>query len=533
LALKKVFALIIIFFMLTIKVYGQNYTLVYLFGGSTTTYLDNISFAPNKISTAAPSYFDLDENGNLVLNGIDKKFIDECHNNNIKVTPLLSNHWDKKVGNAALDNREKLADQIAWAVYQYDLDGVNVDIENVNHLYRDKYTNFVKLLRDRMPNKIITTAVAANPNGWSSGWHGSYDYTALAKYSDYLMLMAYDESYQGSLPGPVASASFVENSIKYALKHTIPDKIVLGIPFYGRYWKEGSPTGGYGITSLDVEYLLANYSGTKTYDNATKSAKAVITIKDTDTLPVLWGKNKLTPGVYTIWYDDIKATEYKISLAKKYMLKGIGCWAIGQEVKEVWSSFEDAAIFDDVVYHWARGSVEKAYDKGWMVGTNKWEFKPDRPITRAEVAVTLVRVANLKNETAQNYFFDTQNHWAKNEIAVARKYNFLQGTGQNLFAPDRYITREEVAQMIDNIFNLSIGVDFHKEDLMDIDESMWSYESIALLYSNKIIKGYPDKKFYPYKNITRAEFATILDNLEGFGLKLNQSQRAGHILLPR
>lgn len=47
--------------------------------------------------------------------------------------------------------------------------------------------------------------MAANPKGWTTGWHGSYDYKSLAEYADYLMIMAYDESWNGSSEGPVAS----------------------------------------------------------------------------------------------------------------------------------------------------------------------------------------------------------------------------------------------------------------------------------------------------------------------------------------
>lgn len=77
------------------------------------------------------------------------------------------------------------------------------------------------------------------PKGWNTGWHGSYDYSALSKYADYLMIMAYDEHYQGSPAGPVAGMEFVEESIKYALKHVPKEKIVLGVPFFGRVWGPG------------------------------------------------------------------------------------------------------------------------------------------------------------------------------------------------------------------------------------------------------------------------------------------------------
>ena len=81
---------------------------------------------------------------------------------------------------------------------EYDLDGINVDIENVTHEQRDAYTQLVRLLREKIPaHKEVSVAVAANPNDWQTGWHGSYDYAALAEVADHLFLMTYDEHYEG------------------------------------------------------------------------------------------------------------------------------------------------------------------------------------------------------------------------------------------------------------------------------------------------------------------------------------------------
>ena len=78
--------------------------------------------------------------------------------------------------------------------------------------------DFIRLLREKLPgDKILAVAVAANPYYTNSGWQGSYDYAELAKYSDYLMIMAYDESYETGPAGPVAGLPFVEKSILYAL----------------------------------------------------------------------------------------------------------------------------------------------------------------------------------------------------------------------------------------------------------------------------------------------------------------------------
>ncbi len=100
----------------------------------------------------------------------------------------------------------------------------------------------------RLPEeKEVSVAVAANPNGWTTGWHGSYDYAALGKYADYLMIMAYDESWQGSDPGPVASIDFLR-SAPFLMRFSMcrQKKWFWAFPFYGRVWSEDGNFNGQG-----------------------------------------------------------------------------------------------------------------------------------------------------------------------------------------------------------------------------------------------------------------------------------------------
>ena len=59
------------------------------------------------------------------------RIIADMHSRGIAVVPFLTNDWSRSVGKAALSNREQLSDSIAEAVSFYELDGVNIDIENV------------------------------------------------------------------------------------------------------------------------------------------------------------------------------------------------------------------------------------------------------------------------------------------------------------------------------------------------------------------------------------------------------------------
>lgn len=318
-----------------------TFNMSYLYFGNTKSYLSQIDKTQGNLSLVSPSYFDINADGSLkITTQYDSTFVKEMHNRGIKVVPFLSNHWDRTIGRAALSNREKLTTQIADFIIKNNLDGIQVDIENTTEIDRDAYTDLVKQLREKLPSdKEVSVAVAANPNGWTKGWHGTYDYKELAKYSNYLMVMAYDESYEGSPEGPVASYGWVERSIQYALKQGIsPDKIVLGIPFYGRYWKEGEATGGTGISNVRVDELLSKYGGTVVFDEATKSPKATVTIKQGDPVTTIAGKT-LAPGTYKIWYENSDSIAAKFDLIHKYNLKGSGSWSLGQESTAIWQNY--------------------------------------------------------------------------------------------------------------------------------------------------------------------------------------------------
>ncbi|WP_255247486.1 glycosyl hydrolase family 18 protein [Paucisalibacillus globulus] len=328
-----------------------EFNMSYLYFGNTQSYISQIDRTQGNLNHVSPSYFDLNTDGTLkITNQFDTYFVNEMHKRGIKVVPFLSNHWDRNLGRAALQNREKLAQQIADFILKNNLDGVQVDIENVTEIDRENYTDLVKLLNQKLPaDKEVSVAVAANPNGWTKGWHGSYDYKALAQHADYLMIMAYDESYTGGPEGPVASYGWVERSIQYTLKQGVPpEKVVLGIPFYGRYWKEGDTTGGQGISNHRVDELLAKYGGKVTFDAASKSPKATITIDKGDPTTTIAGKT-FGPGTYHIWYENNESIQAKLELLHKYNLKGTGSWSLGQESASVWQHYKAWLAHDGAI----------------------------------------------------------------------------------------------------------------------------------------------------------------------------------------
>lgn len=490
-----------------------KFTMSYLYGAY--DYISLIDRTNGALNEVSPSYFDLKSDGSLKLNTVDTNFVNAMHQRGMSVVPFLSNHWDRSLGRKALENKVVLVNQIVQAMKKYNLDGVNVDLENLTEKDRSDYVDLVRLLREELPEgKTVVVAVAPNPYGWTNGWQGSYDYKRLAQYSDYIMLMAYDEHYEGGNAGPVASIGFVEKSIQYALKYMESNKLVLGIPFYGRYWQNGVEYGGYGVTATKIESIIKKYSSVVTFDEDAQAVKAVITIKKGELCPVINGK-ALKAGTYTFWYENQQSITKKLELVKKYDLKGSGSWSLGQENVDTWSYYKKVLEYDNDEFYdvdksyWAYDAIYNAKNRGWIEGRSKNTFDPEGYLTRAEFAAMICRVLGFSTEATGHFYNDTKEHWANGAITTLTRAELINGYGNGLFLPNKTITREEVVKVL--YYLSSESGNFEGIDFRDVSTDRWSYEYIEKLSGLGLINGYENGEFRPENPIKRSEIVTILE----------------------
>lgn len=137
--------------------------------------------------------------------------------------------------------------------------------------------------------------------------------------------------------------------------------------------------------------------------------------------------------------------------------------------------------FEDVkTDYWFYKEVETLYNIGIVDGTEEHKFSPDAPVTRAEFAVMAAKFANLDYEGG-NIFEDVPaGHWAYSYINAAANVGWVKGYPDGSFRPDEPISRAEVVRLVNGVINRSITLNKLKElgvkcPYNDLVENHWSY----------------------------------------------------------
>lgn len=243
---------------------------------------------------------------------------------NVRPTSAGSVTFDANLAHAILSSpkvRSQTIENLLRQAKAWNLSGVHIDFEMVPPQDRQNLNLFMQELYNRLrPEGLeVTIAVPAKTReSLSDWWSGGFDYATLARYSDKMMIMAYDEHWRGGPPGPVASIGWVERVIRFALSQGVPpEKIVLGVPAYGYDW----PREGRGVS--------------RTYQEAMEIASrhgARIEWDDTAKVPYFrYGDGR------QVWFENRSSLSHKIELVKKYGLAGISLWRLGQEDPGIWS----------------------------------------------------------------------------------------------------------------------------------------------------------------------------------------------------
>lgn len=228
------------------------------------------------------------------------------------------------------------------------------------------------------------------------------------------------------------------------------------------------------------------------------------------------GRVSVTAGAnrtFTITADDgyeiadVIVDDESVGAVSSYTFKNVRA---NHTIKVIFKEEAGVADPDDTgVSSWLNTDDHTAYLSGYpndLFGANK-------NMTRAEVAQMLYNLL-LDKDVAITVAFDdvAADAWYADAVNTLASLGMIEGVGNNLFEPERSITRAEFTTIAMRFTN---GILEGENIFPDVNPGDWFYDYVVGSIQYGWINGYPDGTFGPNNTITRAEVTAIVNRMLG------------------
>ena len=270
-----------------------------------------------------PSWMSLDGPGMELKTDIDKRALNYIRKTkpDMAILPMVQNAVDGRFdGN---DLARFLADPTARSARIREMkafletnkfQGLTIDFENVPAAAQPNMGSFLHELRDALAGQgyAVVLAVPFDDPSWP--------YRSYADVTDFMLLMGYDQHWEGGKPGSIADQSWFEKTLDKRMQDLDPARTIIAIGGYGYDWVEGNPT---------VELSFQ---------------EAVLSAKDSDA-DIDFDANTSNPHFsfveggkrHDVWFLDGVTAFNEIHAADDYRPAGYALWRLGSEDPSVWS----------------------------------------------------------------------------------------------------------------------------------------------------------------------------------------------------
>ena len=279
----------------------------------------------DKLNMVVPEWFFINPKTDLIQLDIDPVALKLMKKHNVKIVPLLNNidvskengDFDGTLLHRILNSpikRERLIADILKYLKLYDLQGINIDFEELKENSDEPLTNFLKELYAKLhPQGFLVTQdiMASNED---------FNIKELAKSNDYIFLMAYDEHYGESIAGAISSQKWIESTLDETAKEIPSNKIIVCFAGYGYDWQKDSE----GVTVTYQEAL----SNAKIY-------KSVINF-NSDTFNNNYDYIDDNNNKHSVYFTDAATNFNTIRFADEYGAAGTALWRLGSEDDRLW-----------------------------------------------------------------------------------------------------------------------------------------------------------------------------------------------------
>lgn len=312
------------------------------------TSLPDLEKYGDKLNTIFPEWFFIDTADNFRLQTrIDSAGLSLMRAKGLRILPILNNFnstkrdasgklkpdFDGGLLHQILNNsvaQKLFISRIVDTLLYYNLQGINIDFEEINETSSAPLSNFQQHLYEALHehNLVVTMDVAVK--------NDDYDYKKLSDYNDYIILMAYDQYNKDTGPGPVSAQKWIEEQLDWTAAKIESSKIILGIAGFGYDWTtddEGKKEVN-DITYSEAIDRAKISNSTIIYDDDSYNLHYSYTDEhlDTDTRQTVKRK-------HNVWFTDA-ATKFNIlRFSDEYGTAGTALWRLGGEDSRMWTFY--------------------------------------------------------------------------------------------------------------------------------------------------------------------------------------------------
>lgn len=287
----------------------------------------------NNFTYLSPFMYSVREDGSLTA--LQEEGVLEAARVN-QVAPLLvltnfrNRQFDSDLAAAILRNpsiQETLITNLLETMRAKGYRGLNIDFEYVYPEDRENYSAFLRSLAAQLHPEgfLLSTALAPKESGDQQGLlYEAHDYAAHGEIVDFVVIMTYEWGWAGGRPWAIAPINKVRDVLDYAVTVIPPQKIMMGIPLYGRDWKIPWQEGTFARTISPEEAvdLAAKYGAAIQYNETYQSPY----FKYIDE----------TGQEHEVWFEDARSIQAKYETIKDYGLRGGSYWVLGNPFPQNW-----------------------------------------------------------------------------------------------------------------------------------------------------------------------------------------------------
>ncbi|GBG06267.1 hypothetical protein PAT3040_00784 [Paenibacillus agaridevorans] len=192
-------------------------------------------------------------------------------------------------------------------------------------------------------------------------------------------------------------------------------------------------------------------------------------------------------------------------------LKQLGIYAVFADDQEGAETDPNKPSFTDVNGHWGQAEIEKAVQFNIVQGYSDQTFHPDQSVSRQELIVMLDRALQPAGDGDEISFTDQAKigAWAKASIARVVQAGWLTGYTDGSFRPGEGISRAEMSVILAKAANLPIGESEHTGFADDASIPAWARSYISAAVKDGLLQGRASNRFSASGVVTRAEAAII------------------------